>query len=86
MSEPKKVIVISGRQLLIAVVTVLLSVLAMVGINLVYTNYVDTNSNQVWCDIINGLDSRYSKLPQNADKDAKEFARQIADVKRKYHC
>lgn len=86
VDKPRKVIVISGKQLLTAVVTVLVSIITIVGIGIVYTNYKTEQSNQAWCDIINGLDTRYRKLPPDADPDAKVFARQVATIKQKYDC
>jgi hypothetical protein len=86
VDKPRKVIVISGRQLAVAVFAVLLSVATMVAVNIVYTNYVDQQSNSAWCDIIDGLDQRYSKLPPSADSDAIIFGKQIAKLKKRYHC
>lgn len=86
MSEPKRVIVISGKQLTIAVITVFISVASMVGASLLYMNYVDRKSNHVLCELFTGLDKRYSKLPPDADPDALEFARQIHSIVVKYDC
>lgn len=86
VDKPRKVIVISGKQLLSAVVAVLICLGTIVGIGIVYTNYATQQSNQAWCDIINGLDQRYSQLPPNADPDAQVFARQVAAIKNKYDC
>lgn len=85
MTRPTIVIQISPRQLWTAVVVLLLSVLMMVGVNILYTNFVDTQSNQVWCAVVNPLVARYKQLP-NPDADAKEFLQAMSQVKRKYEC
>lgn len=56
------------------------------GTSFAYTNYVDRKSNQVWCDVINPLVTRYQKLPPNSDPDAIRFLLAIEHVKSKYHC
>lgn len=86
MSEPKKVIVISGQQLVIAVLSIFVSVASMVGASMLYMNYVDRKSNHVLCELFTGLDKRYSKLPPTADPDALEFARQIHSIVVQYDC
>jgi hypothetical protein len=80
------VIQISGKQLLIAAISVFVSLAVTASVSIFYTNSVDRQSNQAWCDIINGLHTRYEKLPPNADPYAKQFAAQIVVLKQRYAC
>lgn len=84
--RPRKVIVISGKQLAIAVLTVFMSVGGMVTINIIYTNNVDTESNQALCEMFSSLNKRYQHLPPEAPPEAKEFSGQIARIVKKYKC
>lgn len=86
MTNPKRRIYATSRSLMLAIMFSYVGLFIVGGANLWYTNHVDRNSNQVWCDLINGLDARYSALPANASPDAIEFARQIAAIKKNYRC
>jgi hypothetical protein len=86
VTDPKKRIYSTSRSWLIALVLSYVGVFIAGGVNLWYTNHVDRQSNQVWCSMINSLNERYSKLPPDANADAKQFATQIATIKRKYDC
>lgn len=57
-----------------------------IGASIGYTNYVDRKSNQAWCELINGLNTRYSNLPANAPQEARDFAIKIAHLKAKLEC
>lgn len=57
-----------------------------IGTSFAYTRHVDNQSNQAWCDMFNGLNRRYQQLPPTADPDALEFAKYIADLRKKYKC
>ncbi len=74
------------RQLIIALLLIFFALSTSITFSIVYTNRIDRESNQAWCDIINGLDNRYQKLEPNADPDALEFARDLKDIKTKYDC
>lgn len=69
------------RRLVYPVVIVFISMFAAVGVSVLYTY----KSNQVWCDLVVGLDIRYQNL-HTTDPDAIKFARQIHTVVQKYHC
>lgn len=84
--KPRKVIVISGKQLAVAVITVFMSVGGMVTVNIIYTNNVDRESNQALCEMFSSLNRRYQKLPPDAPQEAKEFAGQISRIVQKYKC
>lgn len=74
------------RRLLTTILLVFVSLLIGVGASMFYTNYVDRNSNQAWCDIINGLHDRYDALPVGSSPEAEQFARHIAILKDRYDC
>lgn len=78
-------VLISKRQLLGAVIALFVTLGLMIGVSILYTNYVDRQSNQAWCELFNGLDKRYQAL-QNPDPDAIEFRQQLARLKDKYDC
>jgi hypothetical protein len=74
------------RQLIVAVILIFFALSTSITFSIVYTNRVDRESNQAWCDIINGLNDRYQKLEPNSDPNGLEFARQIAALKHRYGC
>jgi hypothetical protein len=74
------------RSFLMTFATTFVALMLAVGASMLYTNYVDRNSNQAWCDIINSLDKRYQSLPTDAAPEAYEFAAQIRVLQQRYKC
>lgn len=82
---PKPKIYATSRQWVITLIAMFLGVLIAVSTNIFYTNRVDRESNQAWCDIINGLVKRNSAI-ERPDKDTLEFRKQLGDLQSKYGC
>lgn len=73
------------RQWVITALFVAFGVMAGFFANVLYTNHVDRQSNQAWCDIINQINTRYQALDK-PDPDAARFRDGIATLKAKYDC
>lgn len=66
-----------------ALAGVLVTMLALAGANLVYTNWVDRSSNRKWCELISTLDDSYKAArPQTAagQKVAADIAKLRVDL------
>lgn len=83
MSTPK--IYAAPRQWITTAIFVLVGMVLAYAANVLYTNRVDRESNQAWCDIINGLVKRNSVI-ERPDADTLEFRQQLANLQKKYEC
>lgn len=65
----------------------LLGVLIAVSFNFWYTAHVNEQNDKRWCSLMVNLDNRYQALPPgNIDPAAKEFADNIHDLRKDFHC
>ncbi len=73
------------RRLVRAWFMTLLSVMLTIGGGIWYINYVDRESNQLWCGLVPALDDRYRKLTPT-DADQADLFRRIAELRRGLDC
>jgi hypothetical protein len=66
-------------------ITGLLAFMLLVSFNIWYTNYVQRQSDQRWCELIPSLDDRYQAL-NTEDPEAIRFRGQVNRIRKSLPC
>lgn len=68
-----------------SIVVILVTVIAVAVGNILYTNWVDRRSNQLWCEILVGIDDLNTKRPPQSE-ESKDFANKVHKLVIEFHC
>lgn len=66
-------------------VSLLVGVVVLFSFSILYTNYVNRQSDQRWCDLMVSLDERYQDL-KTQDPSAIRLREQIRTLRSDLHC
>lgn len=67
----------------------LVAFVAVASFNILYTNHINRQSDQTWCDLITSLDERNQRAAgtvAGSDPDAIKFRRQVHDIRERLSC
>jgi hypothetical protein len=73
------------RKILYGLIVSYVSALAIAGMSIQYSNYVNTESNQRWCDLLVLLDDTYSATPSQ-NETRKRVAAEIHRLRIDFEC